>query len=421
MANDLGPILSAAYPQVVATLIRVLGDMDRAMDATQDALVKALQVWASEGVPDNPVAWLVTVGRNRAVDQLRREQRSISLDSNVVPLVAQLDSVDLTDSMDAAEWLAVDDDMLRLLFTCCHPELSPPAQMVLMLKVVLGFSTAEIARGLLASPASIEKRITRAKQQLKRATVPYEVPPATEIPARVDAVLKAIYLIFNEGYTRFQDAGLSRGSLIDIAIRLGRMVSRLLRNDPEPRSLLALMLLSAARLNARVDEHGVFVPLEEQDRSRWHKGMIDEGVALIDTVFAARHIPGAYQIQAAISAIHSQAASAAETDWPQIAALYNKLAQLDASPVVPVNQAVALCYCGKADQALTMLTAPELSSKLISYQPYFAALSFAYECAGQEPKSIDALQRACELADSSAQRVYLQRRLQEKRAVRPEP
>ncbi|MGK0224853.1 MAG: RNA polymerase sigma-70 factor (ECF subfamily) [Limisphaerales bacterium] len=302
MAHDLGPILSAAYPQVVATLIRVLGDMDRATDATQDALVKALQVWGSDGIPDNPVAWLVTVGRNKAVDQIRRDQRSVSYEGNVVALVSDdkpFESIDYDD----VDWQSVDDDMLRLLFTCCHPALPPAAQIVLMLmlKVVLGFSIEEISRGLLASSARVEKRVTRAKAKLRAAEVPYEVPSASEIPVRLDAVLRAIYLIFNEGYTRIQDGSLSRGSLIDTAIRLGRIASRLFRHDPQPRALVALMLLSAARQPARVDGHGVFVPLHEQDREQWNKGMIQEGVAVIDAVYAARHLPGGYQIQAAKS------------------------------------------------------------------------------------------------------------------------
>lgn len=335
MGTDLGPILTAAYPKVAATLIRVLGDIDKATDATQEALVKALQIWARDGVPENPVAWLVTVGRNGAIDQIWREHRVVSLDANVIPLSSDY----LQTEMDVSEAAQspIDDDLLRLMFSCCHPSLKPQAQITLVLKVVLGFSVEEIARALLASPASVEKRITRAKRTLKVAQVPYEVPRANEIPQRLDAVLKAIYLLFNEGYTRIQDTDLTRSSLADVAIRLGRIVCRLFREDGEPRSLLALMLLSSARLPGRVDEDGIFVPLQHQNRALWERGMIDEGVALIDAVYAARHIPGAYQIQAAISAIHSQAKSAEVTDWPQIVALYHKLQEYDASPVIRIN------------------------------------------------------------------------------------
>lgn len=404
MAQDLGAILSAAYPQVVATLIRVLGDIDQATDAAQDALVKALQVWGADGVPHNPVAWLVTTGRNRAIDQLRREQRIVSLDSNVVPLHGEpgMDDAAVEDE-DVGD---VDDDLLRLLFTCCHPALNQSAQMVLMLKVVLGFSNEEIARALLASPASIEKRLTRAKARLREADVPYEVPQAKDIPARLEVVLQAIYVLFNEGYSRVQDSALHRGSLIDVALRLGRMTSRLFRFDPRPRSLLALMLLSAARLPARLSADGAWIPLDAQDRNLWDQGMISEGLAIIDAVYAARHLPGGYQIQAAISAIHAKAGSAAQTDWPQIAALYGKLAEYDPSPVVQVNHAVALIYSERCAEARVLLSAQQVK-KLSGYQPYFAALALLEEQEGDTDAACAALERAIELAESSAQRNFL--------------
>ena len=376
------------------------------MDATQDALVKALQVWQVEGVPDNPVAWLVTVGRNRAVDVIRRDNRAVSLDQNVVTLV----EVESTEELPAEiDWSEVDDDLLRLMFTCCHPLLTQESQIVLMLKVVLGFSVEEIARGLLASPASIEKRITRAKQKLKNEDVQYEVPRAEEIPERRAQVLKAIYLIFNEGYTRIQDQDLARGSLIDVAIQLARMTSRLFRFDPAPRSLLALMLLSAARLPARVGEDGVFVPLEKHDRSLWDQKLIGEGIAVIDAVYAARHPPDAYQIQAAISAIHCQAASVEETDWPQIVALYDKLGEYDPSPVIPVNRAVALCFCDRAVDAMRELSDASVAKQLHDYQPYYAALAFAYERAGLVVEAVEALVTAIDKAPSTAQKSYLQK------------
>lgn len=407
MDPDLGPLLKAIYPKVVATLIRVLGDMDRAMDASQDALVKALQSWQKDGVPDNPVAWLVTVGRNGAIDQIRREQRMVSYDSNVVQF-RETESFDDTDIKDL-DWVDVDDDLLRLMFTCCHPSLRPNSQIVLVLKVVLGFTVEEIARGLLASPASIEKRVTRAKQKLKREGVAYEVPGTSEIPERLTAVLKAVYLLFNEGYTRIQNDNLVRGSLIDVAVRLGRIVARLFRNDPEPRALLALMLLSASRLPARVDEQGVFVPLVDQDRSRWNQAMIREGVALVDAIYVARHPPGVYQIQAAISALHCQSATAEDTDWAQIVALYEKLEEYDPSPVVPVNRAVALCFCAREEEALELLLASRTSDQLKNYQPYYAALGHVYGSLGRNGQACIELEKALELAQSPAQRRYLER------------
>lgn len=408
MRADLGPVLKAAYPQVIATLIRVLGDIDRATDATQDALVKALQHWQTDGVPDQPVAWLVTVGRNRAIDQLRRESRAVSLDSNVVPLVNDTLVVDTDFDGSLSD---VEDDLLRLMFTCCHPALNPRAQITLVLKVVLGFSVEEIAGALLDSRSGVDKRITRAKQRLKDEQIAYELPPVADLPVRLDAVLKAIYLLFNEGYTRIQDSLVARNSLIEEAIRLGNMTSRLFRRDPEPRSLLALMLLSAARLPGRLDDGGMFVPLELQDRSRWDHAMISEGVALIDAVYVARHPPGPYQIQAAISAIHSQAQSAQNTDWPQIAALYDKLASYDPSPVVPVNKAVALCFCERAEDAKILLESLRDHEQLQSYQPYYAALAFVYERLQRSELARPAYIRALELAGSPAQKAYLQKRL----------
>ncbi len=405
MSTDLGPILKAAYPQVVATLTRVLGDMDRAMDATQDALVKALQNWEQEGIPRQPVAWLVTVGRNRAIDVMRRDARAVSLDENVVPISPDLIQAPL--EPEEIDQTVLEDDLLRLMFTCCHPLLNPPAQITLVLKVVLGFTVDEIGRALLASPASIEKRITRAKQRLREADVEYEVPEGEEIPARLSAVLQAIYLLFNEGYSRIQDTNLVKSSLIDEAIRLGRMTSRLCRYDPQPRSLLALMLLTAARLPGRVDPQGRFVPLEQQDRGRWNQAMIGEGTALIDAVYAARHPPGAYQIQAAISSLHCQAQRAENTDWPQIVALYEKLKAYDNSPVVPVNQAVALAYAGDPEQGLEQLQAFASEAQLKNYQPYFAALGALHEHLGHTAEAVNAYERAVELSTSAVQRAYL--------------
>ncbi|MEM9621064.1 MAG: sigma-70 family RNA polymerase sigma factor [Pseudomonadota bacterium] len=421
MQAELGPILKAAYPQVVATLTRVLGDMDRAMDATQDALVKALQTWQVEGVPSQPVAWLVTVGRNRAIDVLRRDAKSASWETitgdadNVVHLADEHPAERWSSNLDVAEinLSELEDDMLRLIFTCCNPLLTPPMQITLVLKVVLGFNTNEIARTLLTSPATVEKRITRAKQRLKDAEVEYVVPRGEELPERLQAVLRAIYLLFNEGYTRILDGNLMRGTAMAEAIRLGRMTSRLFRHNPEPRSLLALMLLNNARLPGRLDAQGHFVPLHAQDRARWDQAMIREGVALIDAVYAARHPPGAYQIQAAISAIHSQAATAEDTDWPQIVALYGKLAEYDASPVVPVNQAAAMCFVGQTHQAVELLETLAEAPQLRDYQPYHAACGYAYALVGSRDKARAAYHLAIELANSPPQKAYLQARLKD--------
>ncbi len=418
--NELGPVLKAAYPKVVATLTRVLGDMDAAMDATQDALVKALQRWQKDGVPAQPVAWLVTVGRNRAIDVMRREARTSSWDnldmglSNVVPLAAnqapaRVERVEV-EEFNLSE---LDDDLLRLMFTCCHPNLTPVTQITLVLKVVLGFSVHEIARMLLTSPATIEKRITRAKQRLQAEDIEYAVPKGTELSPRLRAVLQAIYLLFNEGYSRIQDRDLVRNTALLEAVRLGRMVCRLFRHNPEPRSLLALMLLSTARLPARLDEQGAYVPLLEQDRHRWDQTMIREGIALIDAVYVSRHPPSAYQIQAAISAIHSKAPNADATDWRQIVALYEKLAEYDSSPVVPVNLAVARCYGGEVAPAAEQLRGLHTTPGLADYQPYYAACGFVFGRLGARAEAASAYARAVELAQSAAEKTYLLARLKE--------
>ena len=417
MQADLGLVLKAAYPKVVATLTRVLGDMDQAMDATQDALVKALQSWPKSGVPDSPVAWLVTVGRNRGIDHIRRSQRVVGLD-NVVSFPGEAPdsdalSVAVADELSLTE---LDDDMLRLMFTCCHPILSSSQQITLMMKVVLGFSVDEIARSLLTSRASIEKRITRSKNALKQAGVEYAVPRGIDIGARLDAVLQAVYLLFNEGYTRLQngeeDQRLARNALVNEAIRLARMVCRLLRRNPEPRALLALMLLSAARLPARMNAQGWLVPLAEQDRSLWDQNMSREGIALVDAVFAARHPPSAYQIQAAISALHNRADSSANTDWQQIVGLYSKLREYDPSPVVPVNEAVAMCMAGQPEAAYTQLRSCQEEQALTEYQPYYAALAYvAEQCTDQEAARAY-YRKAIDLAQSAAQKAYLNARLE---------
>ena len=406
MDADLGPLLKAAYPRLVASLTRILGNMDRAQDAAQDAVVRALEVWHREGVPNNPTAWLVTVARNRAVDGLRREQRVVALDDKVVPIA-------VTSPLDAGniDRSTIDDDLLRLMFTCCHPSLQPGAQTVLMLKVVLGMSVNEIAAGLLSSPASIEKRITRAKALLRHAKIAYEVPARDQLPARIDVILQAIYLIYNEGYTRIQDTQLIRSSLIDVALRLGRMVARMFRANADARSLLALMLLNTARLSARLDEAGRFVPLHAQDRTRWDPTMIAEGLALIDAVYIARHPPSSYQIQAAISALHCKAASADQTDWPQIAALYEKLEEYDRSPAVSVNRAVALCCAGRESAALAALQALGAEKTLKSYQPYHAALGFVYTRLGANAEAVTALQQAKTLAPSLVQQRYIEEQI----------
>ena len=412
MSADLGPVLKAAYPQVVASLTRVLGDIDRAMDATQDALVKALQKWPESGVPDQPVAWLVTVGRNGAIDVLRRDAKVVSIDQgNSLERDIGLED-DATIEVNELSLSEIDDDLLRLMFVCCDPVLTPTSQITLILKVVLGFSVEEIARALLSSPGNVEKRITRAKQKIKRQANGYPTPRKEDIPARLNSVLQAIYLLFNEGYSRVQDGNLQRSNLVDEAIRLARIACRLIRKHPDPRSLLALMLLNTARMPARMDGHGELVPLLEQDRKRWDANLTSEGLALVDAVFFARHPPSAYQIQAAISALHNKATSADTTDWHQIVGLYAKLSELDPSPVVVINWAAALSMSEDPIGALQRLETLQAQPSIDRYQPYHAARAHILSQLGQQQEAVLSYKKAIALAGSIPQKNYLQSRLQ---------
>lgn len=418
MNAEYGTVLKAAYPQVVATLTRVLGDIDRAMDATQDALLKALEDWQVNGIPREPVAWLVTVGRNRAIDQLRRQRRQVDLGDNVVELVhsgiaSLLPDGTLRDDTfeQAVARHEIDDDLLRLIFSCCHPQLNTNAQIVLTLKVVLGFSVDEIARALLTARATIEKRIGRAKQRLRAEENSFALPRPDALTNRLAAVLRVVYLLFNEGYSRAKDPQLFRGDLCAEAIRLARIVCRLMRAQREPRALLALMLFSHARRPARLNANGEFVPLLEQDRKCWNAGSISEALALTDALFLARLPPGSYQIQAAIAALHCTAASAAETNWPQIIGLYEKLQQYEPSPVVAVNHAAAVFFAGQTGHALTLLKDLEDDPRMQKYQPFYAALAPALAANHHPVEAAAAYRRAIDLSNNAPERAWLERQL----------
>lgn len=401
--SDLGSVLKAANAQVVATLVRVVGDIDRAEEASQEAMLRALKTWQRDGLPNNPVAWLVTVGRNYDLDLRRRESLQHQYGEQVLALDAGYEV-----PHDLAEPQIIDDDLLRLVFACCHPKLSEAAQIALTLKVILGFSVEEISRALLTTRKTMEKRITRAKQTLGSLGDGYTVPDSTAVSRRIDAVLRVIYLVFNEGYSQLGNRDLSRMDLTEEAIRLGRIVARLFRFHPEARSLLALMLLTAARIPARLSAGGDYVPLDRQDRSRWQAAKIAEGVALIDSVYTARHPPGTYQIQAAISSLHSTVKTAAATDWQQIEQLYERLEQYEPSPVVRVNRALAVARCGDLQRGLSMLDELSEDSRLQSYQPFHAALADLSGRVGQHARARKAYAFAIELSADSAERRFLE-------------
>src|SRR6266566_4520491 len=320
--------------RVLATLIRLLGDFDLAEEALHDAFTAAVECWPRDGVPANPRAWLVSTGRFKAIDGMRRRAR---FDASLVELARRLDA----DTGDPAAWdeESVADDRLRLIFTCCHPAIPPDAQIALTLREVCGLTTEEIARAFLTGPSTLAQRIVRAKAKIRDAGIPYQVPARADLPDRLDSVLHVVYLVFNEGYSASSGASLTRHDLSGEAIRLGRLLSELLP-EPEVVGLLALMLLHEARGAARTSPTGELIPLGDQDRSLWKRDLIAEGAALVERALSSRRF-GPYTLQAAIAAVHAEAPDAAATDWAQIVGLYDVLARADPSPVVELNRAAA--------------------------------------------------------------------------------
>jgi RNA polymerase sigma-70 factor (ECF subfamily) len=380
------------WGQVVATLIRVTGDWELAEECAQEAFAAALQRWPVDGVPDRPGAWLTTTARNRAIDWMRREVVGAAKLRQVAALAYDDDPP-----------YDVPDDRLRLMFTCCHPALAMEARVALTLRTLAGLSTAEIARAFLVPETTMSKRLTRAKQKIQHAGIPYRVPPAHLLPQRTPAVLAVLYLLFNEGYS-----DVVRGNLSGEAIRLARLLVQLMPSEPEPVGLLALMLLHDARRDTRLAADGALVTLEEQDRNRWDHSQIKEGVDLLESALD-RGAPGPYQVQAAIAACHATARTAADTDWPQIAALY---AQLPQTPVVTLNRAVAI---GMADgPAVGLRLVQELAEgPLAGYHLLPATRADFLRRLERRLEAQTAYEEALELATTDAERLYLQKRLHE--------
>ncbi|HJU05601.1 MAG TPA: RNA polymerase sigma factor [Nitrospiraceae bacterium] len=392
--------------QVLATLIRLLGDFDAAEEALHDAFAVAVDQWARDGVPANPRAWLVSTGRFKAIDGMRRRAR---FDASMEEMAKQLES---TTSV-AEEWddESIEDDRLRLIFTCCHPALPPDAQMAMTLREVCGLTTEEIARAFLTKPPTVAQRIVRAKAKIRDARIPYAVPSETDLPERLDAVLRVVYLVFNEGYSASSGGSLTRHDLSGEAIRLGRLLINLLP-EPEAIGLLALMLLQDSRRAARTSPTGDLILLEDQDRSLWNRNQIAEGVSLVDRALSSRRI-GPYTLQAAIAAVHTQATSAAGTDWTQIVALYDVLTRADPSPVVELNRAAAVAMRDGPSAGLALIDTILSRGDLANYHLAHAARADLCRRLGRTAEARASYERALSLTQQDPERRFLKRRLSE--------
>jgi RNA polymerase sigma-70 factor, ECF subfamily len=391
---------------VLATLIRQVGDFQLAEDAVQDAFADALATWQRDGVPARPGAWLTTAARRRAIDRLRRDRSQLERSDRL----AQLARLETEEHEPVSEESAVVDDRLRLIFTCCHPALDSSARVALTLRALGGLTTGEIARAFLVSEQAMSKRIVRAKRKIADARIPYRVPADEELPARLDAVLKVVYLIFNEGYAATEGDRLSRARLCDEAIRLGLLLARLMPDEAEVWGLLALMLLTDARRAARVDEQGRYRPLEDQDRSLWDARRLDEGLAAFERAVRMRR-PGAYQLQAAIAVVHIEGAHDSSTDWAQIAELYGALGELQPSPVVELNRAAALGFAEGPEAGLALLEPLLADRALRRYQPLHATHAELLRQAGDFDGAAGAYREAIALSSNAIERAELERRL----------
>jgi RNA polymerase sigma-70 factor (ECF subfamily) len=397
--------------RVLATLIRLLGDFDLAEEALHDAFATAVEQWVEKGIPANPRTWLISTGRFKAIDRLRRTAKFESTDTAALDRF-ETQSVQTPDYDDNVE-----DDRLRLIFTCCHPALSPDAQIALTLREVCGLTTEEVAHAFLTPPSTLAQRIVRAKGKIRDARIPYEIPSRAALPTRLDSVLHVIYLVFNEGYFASTGTSLTRADLTGEAIRLGRLLTELLP-EPEATGLLALMLLHEARRASRTTPAGEMILLDDQDRSLWDRALIEEGVDLVEHALASRRF-GPYTLQAAIAAVHAEATSASATDWPQIVGLYDVLLRADPSSVIELNRAAAIAMRDGPAMGLALIDAILVRGDLVDYHLAHAARGDLLRRLGRGDDAIAAYERALELVTQETERSFIARRLKELRPTLP--
>jgi RNA polymerase sigma-70 factor (ECF subfamily) len=403
MQGIVDGIYRAESRRVFATLVRLLGDLDTAEEALHDAFRAALEQWPRDGVPANPRAWLVSAGRFKAIDGIRRRARFDALD-DVAELVENI--ADETVPVDRED---IEDDRLRLIFTCCHPALTPDAQVALTLREVCGLTTEQIAAAFLAAAPTLAQRIVRAKTKIREARIPYQVPSPDELPERLDSVLRVIYLVFNEGYAASSGESLTRRELSGEAIRLARLLLQLLP-EPEVMGLLSLMLLHESRRAARTSPSGDLILLDDQDRAVWNRAQIAEGIALVERALPMRHA-GPYCLQAAIVAVHAEAADAAATDWAEIVALYDLLLQKEPTPIVELNRAVAVAMRDGAQAGLTLVDALLARGDLLDYRLVHATRADLCRRLGRRTEARESYQRALELTQLEPERRFIARRL----------
>lgn len=411
LSSTIETLYRSESGRVLATLVRLLGDLDLAEEAMHEAFAVALESWPQTGIPDKPRPWLISTARFKAIDGMRRRARFDATQKDLaLYLEARVNEASLDDDEE------IEDDRLRLIFTCCHPALPPEGQVALTLREICGLTTEEIARAFLVTPATLAQRIVRAKAKIRDTRIPYEVPAPQELPERLDAVLQVVYLVFNEGYSAAAGTEVTRAELTGEAIRLGRLLIELQPEpeggDPEIMGLLALMLLQESRRAARTSPTGELILLENQDRAVWNREQIAEGVALVEKALSSRRF-GAYTLQAAIAAVHAEAASTAATDWRQIVALYNQLLRIQPSPVVHLNRAVAIAMCDGPEAGLKHIDAVLEHGDLANYYLAHAARADMCRRLGRTAEARSSYEKALALTQQEPERQFLQERIRQ--------